>query len=351
MILKDVNMLRVVGMGLIAFAFSCLGVAFLRRWAERREILDVPNERSSHTSPTPHVGGLAIVVITLLGWLFYNWTSTDYWPILPYVIGAVLIAVISWIDDLWTLPTIVRLSVHGVTAGLAILSFGYWHTTSVPHFSQLGIGWIGLPITFLWIVGLTNAYNFMDGVDGIAGLQAVVVGFGWALLGWFGDQPHLSAMGMLIAGASLGFLVHNWPPASVFMGDVGSAFLGYTFAVLPLMTAHVPHGDARLALVGALLLLPFVFDTGFTFLRRALRRENVFSAHRTHLYQRLVIAGQSHRFVTLLYGGMATACVALGLAWWRRVGGSSAAVVTLVPLMCLSLWGYVRYRERKFVAV
>lgn len=340
-------MVKSLGLGLIAFGLACWGVALLRRWAEKREILDHPNERSSHTNPTPHVGGLAIVVVTLSGWFAYNWTSADYWPILPYVIGALVIAAISWLDDLWTLPTIVRLSVHGVAAGLAILSFGYWHTTSVPVLNQSGLGWIGLPLTFLWIVGLTNAYNFMDGVDGIAGLQAVVVGLGWVLLGWFGQQPHLSAMGMLIAGASLGFLVHNWPPARIFMGDVGSAFLGYTFAVLPLMTAHVPHGDARLALVGALLLLPFVFDTGFTFVRRALRRENVFSAHRSHLYQRLVIAGQTHRFVTLLYGGMATACVGLGLAWWRRVALSNVAIVTLTPLLCLSLWLYVKVRERK----
>ena len=332
---------------MVAFGISCWGVAVLRRWAEQREILDMPNERSSHTNPTPHVGGLAIVVVTLSGWLVYNWTSADYWPILPYVIGAFVIAAISWLDDLKSLPTTVRLSVHGVAAGLAILSFGYWHTASVPLFSRIGLGWIGLPITFMWIVGLTNAYNFMDGVDGIAGLQAVVVGFGWVLLGWYGRQPHLSAMGMLIAGASLGFLVHNWPPARVFMGDVGSAFLGYTFAVLPLMTAHVPDGDARLALVGVLLLLPFVFDAGFTFLRRALRRENVFSPHRSHLYQRLVIAGQSHRFVTLLYAVMALVGAALGLAWWLKVAGSMIAIVTLMPVTCFMLWVYVNYRERK----
>ena len=339
-------MVGAIGLCLVSFALSCLGVAVLRRWAERREILDMPNERSSHTRPTPHVGGLAIVIITLSGWLAYNWTSPDYWPILPYVIGAFVIATISWWDDLVPLPTIVRISVHGIAAGFAILSFGYWHTASVPILKELGLGWIGLPATFLWIVGLTNAYNFMDGVDGIAGLEAVVVGFGWFLLGWYGRQPHLSAIGMLIAGASLGFLVYNWPPASVFMGDVGSAFLGYTFAVLPLMAAHVPYADARLAFVGALLLLPFVFDSGFTFFRRAIRRENVFAAHRSHLYQRLVITGRSHRFVSLLYGGMSMVSVGLGLAWGLRVTGSGMALLTLMPLICLLLWVYVNYCER-----
>jgi UDP-N-acetylmuramyl pentapeptide phosphotransferase/UDP-N-acetylglucosamine-1-phosphate transferase len=343
-------MVKALGLGFIAFAFACIGVANLRRWTEKREILDHPNPRSSHTAPTPHGGGLAIVVMTLAGWLVYNWTSADYWPILPYVIGSMLIAGISWLDDLWTLPTLVRLAVHGACAGLAILSFGYWHTTSLPLLNQLNLGWIGLPVTFLWIVGLTNAYNFMDGVDGIAGMQAVVVGVGWALLGWMGDQPHLSSMGLLIAGASLGFLVHNWPPARIFMGDVGSAFLGYTFAVLPLMTAHVPHGDARLALVGALLLWIFVFDAGFTFVRRALNRENVFSAHRSHLYQRLVIAGHSHRFVTLLYGGMAMAAVVLGLAWWRRAPFAGVAILAMLPLLFVLFWFYVKMCERKLSA-
>lgn len=340
-------MIKALGLGLIAFAFSCSAVAALRRWAEKREILDHPNERSSHTTPTPSGGGIAIVAATLSGWLVYNWTSMDYWPILPYILGSIVIAVVSWLDDLWTLPTFVRLAIHSACAGLAILSFGYWHTSSVPLFTQFNLGWLGLPLTFLWIVGLTNAYNFMDGVDGIAGLQAVVVGIGWALLGWAGNQPHLSAMGLLIAGASLGFLAHNWSPARIFMGDVGSAFLGYTFAVLPLMTAHVPHGDARLALVGALLLWIFVFDTGFTFLRRASKGENVFAAHRSHLYQRLVISGCSHKHVTMLYGGMAAVAVGFGFAWWIRIPGAGIAIVALLPLMFLSLVLYITRRELK----
>jgi UDP-N-acetylmuramyl pentapeptide phosphotransferase/UDP-N-acetylglucosamine-1-phosphate transferase len=230
---------------------------------------------------------------------------------------------------------------------LAILSFGYWHTTGIPLFHQLHLGWVGLPLTFLWIVGLTNAYNFMDGIDGIAGSQAVVVGLGWSLLGWLGQQPHLCAMGLMLTGASLGFLLHNWPPARIFMGDVGSAFLGYTFAVLPLMTAHVPHADSRLALIGALLLWPFIFDSAFTFVRRATRGENVLAAHRSHLYQRLVISGRTHLFVTTLYAGLALIGVGLALSWWRGLAGSQAAILMLLPILCLSLWLYVVRRERR----
>ncbi len=340
-------MLRAIGLSLVAFGLSYLGVALLRRWADHLQLLDVPNERSSHSRPTPRGGGLAIVVVSLLGWLVYGWASQDFWPLLPYVAGATIIAGISWLDDLRNVPTLVRLAFHGAAAGLAIWSFDYWHTTDIPLLQRLGLDWLGLPVTFLWIVGLTNAYNFMDGVDGIAGAQAVVVGLGWAVLGWLGNQPHVSVMGMLLAGSSLGFLIHNWPPARIFMGDVGSAFLGYTFAVLPLMAAHAPGADSRLALIGALLLWPFIFDSSFTFLRRALHGENVFAAHRTHLYQRLVIAGRTHLFATTLYALLALVGVSLAAAWWSGLNGSRLAVLILLPLLCILLWQYVVRLERK----
>jgi UDP-N-acetylmuramyl pentapeptide phosphotransferase/UDP-N-acetylglucosamine-1-phosphate transferase len=343
-------MLKIIGLGLTSLCLSYCGVAILRRWAESRQILDVPNERSSHTRPTPRGGGLAIVIVVLAGWVVYDWLSSDVWPILPYIIGAALIAGISWLDDLRDVPTIVRLVVHVAAAALAIGSFDYWHTKSIPLFLQLNLGWLGLPLTFFWIVGLTNAYNFMDGIDGIAGAQSVVVGLGWALLGWLAGQPHVSAMGMLLAGASLGFLIHNWPPARIFMGDVGSAFLGYTFAVLPLMAAHAPQSDPRLALVGPLLLWPFIFDSALTLLRRALRGENIFAPHRSHLYQRLVIAGHTHLFVTLLYTGLALVGMTLAAVWLRGITGSHVAIATLLPLLCLLLWSYVVRCERRLAA-
>lgn len=309
-----------MAVALTALALSYVGVSCLRRWSERHQVLDIPNERSSHSRPTPIGGGLAIAVVTLVGgWLFYVLSNQaiSWSAFLAYTIGAVLIAVVSWLDDLKSLSSRVRFATHGLGAVLAVLGFGYWHTVSVPLLGQLYLGWLGLPITFLWIVGLTNAYNFMDGIDGIAGGQAVVAGLGWAALGWLSDQPLVGVLGLLLAASCLGFLGHNWPPARIFMGDVGSAFLGYTFAVLPIMAAQ---SDSHLALIGVLLVWPFVFDTAFTFLRRLCNGENVFAAHRSHLYQRLVIAGRTHRFVTLLYVGLAVVGVVLALAWFRNVG-------------------------------
>jgi UDP-N-acetylmuramyl pentapeptide phosphotransferase/UDP-N-acetylglucosamine-1-phosphate transferase len=198
-------------------------------------------------------------------------------------------------------------------------------------------------ITFFWVMGLINAYNFMDGIDGLAGVQAVVAGLGWALLGGIEGQILISSFGLLVAASSLGFLGHNWSPARVFMGDVGSAFLGYAFAVLPVMAiAENPH----LFLAGVLLVWPFVFDPTFTFIRRLRNGEDVFSAHRSHLYQRLVITGYSHRFVTLLYLGLNLTGLGLALLWGLKFPWATIATALSLPILCLAFWSFVVFSER-----
>jgi len=317
----------------------------VRRYALRKELIDIPNERSSHTQPTPRGGGLAIVLGTLCGLLTYGLLFfVEYrFLLLFYAFGVGLIATVSWFDDLQTLPNRVRFAVHSLAAILAIIGLGYWDELSVPLLGQVHLGWVGLPITFLWIVGLTNAYNFMDGIDGIAGGQAVVAGLGWAIIGGLMNLPLLGAVGALLAVTSLGFLFHNWPPARIFMGDVGSAFLGYSFACLAIIGASK---DPPLAIAGVLLVWPFVFDTIFTFFRRLKKRENVFSAHRSHLYQRLVISGYSHRSVTLLYMGLDVLGLLLALLVIAKNAWADLGVVIALPLSCFALWGYIVIREQ-----
>lgn len=339
-------MFQIAVVSVVVFVLSYCGVAGLRHWAEKRQILDIPNERSSHTRPTPRGGGLVIVILSTAGFIF-AWLrdpTTSPTPLIAYLAGAWLIAGVSWLDDMGSLPNRLRFAAHSLGAIFVILTFDYWRFVNIPFAGPFDLGWLMLPITFVWIVGLTNAYNFMDGIDGIAGGQAVAAGIGWAVLGWLTGQPLVSILGLLLAATNLGFLGHNWPPARIFMGDVGSAFLGYTFAVLPVIAAqHNP----RLAVAGVLLIWPFVFDSVFTFLRRLRRRENVFAAHRSHLYQRLVIAGYSHRTVTLLYIGLAVAGAILALLWTLDVAGSGLAVVLSIPVLSLGLWTYVVYSEHR----
>ncbi len=334
-------MLGVATLVLCALGLSYLGVLWVRNWAERKAILSLPNIRSLHDRPMPHGGGLAIVIITLTA-LFLYAALIEGWSwqvLLAYLIGAVIVAVVSWLDDLRTLPVVIRLVAHSVAALCVILGVGAWKVVGFPFGGNLDLGWLGPVVTFVWIVGLTNAYNFMDGIDGIAGSQAVIAGIGWAILGWLGDQQLVSVLGLLMAATSLGFLGHNWPPARIFMGDVGSAFLGYTLAVLAVIAGS---GETRMPIAGALLVWPFIFDTAFTFIRRLLRRENVVSAHRSHLYQRLIIAGRSHRFVTSLYILLAISGVALAIVWMRWF---TPIVGIAITAACISLWGYVRQQE------
>ncbi len=337
----------VTGAGLVAAALiSYLGVGAVRRWAERHGVVDRPNERSSHLRVTPRGGGLAIVGVTVAGsvvaWRFAP--AATFAEVVGPLLGAILIAAVSWLDDLHSLPTTIRLLAHTTAAVAAVTSIGPWRVLAVPPVGALDLGWMGWPLTVLWIVGLTNAYNFMDGIDGLAAGQAIVAGLGWVLLGVLGGQRLIALCGALLAAASAGFLVHNWPPARIFMGDVGSAFLGYAFAILSVLSARLQPLDA---LAGALLVWPFVFDATFTFGRRFARGEDVFAAHRSHLYQRLVINGLSHGTVSALYVALALLGVvlAVGLRW-----GSPAVTRGWVPVLAaaaLGLWTLTVRRERR----
>jgi UDP-N-acetylmuramyl pentapeptide phosphotransferase/UDP-N-acetylglucosamine-1-phosphate transferase len=339
------GMLNPLTLGALAFALSYIGVALIRRWALRRNLLDIPNERSSHVVPTPRGGGLAIVIVTFIccGVLWY---IKPLWPfngLVNLVLGAVLVAGISLWDDLHPLPFWIRFAVHVTAAGIVVIGIGTWRVLQIPLVGHLDLSWIGLAVTLLWIVGLINAYNFIDGIDGIAGGQAVVAGLGWAVLGWLSGQFFITGIGVVLAASCLGFLRHNWSPARIFMGDVGSAFLGYTFAVLPVIAAQY---NPRFALAGVLLVWPFVFDTAFTFLRRLLHRENVFTAHRSHLYQRLVLTGISHNKVASLYIGLAIIGLVCSIALvmeWRWADYLTAIVIVVAPLI---LWQGTRWRER-----
>jgi len=314
------NLLTVAALGSMTIGLSYFGVLGYSKWAVRENILDIPNERSSHTEPIPRGGGLVIVILTLGGLLLYQVLGGgDSWKVVVgFMLGAVLIAGVSWVDDLHSLPSGIRFTAHSLAAVLGMASCGYWQTVSFPLIGPIDLGLLGAPLTFVWIVGLTNAYNFMDGIDGIAGGQAMMAGLWWSVLGWLYQQPLLLVLGLILACSSMGFLAHNWPPARIFMGDVGSAFLGYSFAMLPLMANYAMRPDGGWAgsfLVGILLTWPFLLDTTFTFFRRLYNREEVFRAHRSHIYQRLLIAGYSSGVISLLYMGLNMLGGIMALLW------------------------------------
>ncbi len=302
---------------LIVFIASYLGVEIFRRWSLKREILDIPNERSSHTTPTPRGGGLVIVLISLIFYTIYtNFVSHNFsWS---YLLGATLIASVSWLDDIFDISFIWRILLHSAAALLVILTLGFFAEVYLPFEQKIDLGIIGAMMTFFWIVWLTNAYNFMDGIDGIAGMQAVTAGIGWLIIGEILGFNDVAFYGGVIACSSFGFLIHNWQPAKIFMGDVGSAFLGYSFAVLPLLAKNKSSDNyPLLPLIVIALVFLFVLDTLLTFFRRILKGEKIWQAHRFHIYQQLVIRGFSHRFVTLLYSFISFIFVGTIVFWLK----------------------------------
>jgi UDP-N-acetylmuramyl pentapeptide phosphotransferase/UDP-N-acetylglucosamine-1-phosphate transferase len=321
---------------LLITILSYLLVYLIRRYAEYRRIIDHPNERSSHSIPTPRGGGLAIVIL-VIATVVWSMREAQLSHVLVYLICGLVIAYLGWRDDVHSLSTRVRFAVQGLVAAVSIYGLGYAKAVTIPLFGELQLGVFGVVITFLWIVGLTNAYNFMDGIDGIAGGVAFAGGLGWMMLATQAHIPFAFWIALAIAASSLGFLGHNWSPAKIFMGDVASTFLGYTFAVLPLLSA-TKGGDALM--LGTLLMWTFIMDAGVTFIRRAIKREKLLSAHRTHLYQRLVIGGYSHAKVSVLYISLTLLAGALSYAWSDGQSYAPPVIILGLPLVWILLSRY-----------
>lgn len=318
--------------------------------AKRRPLMDLPNHRSSHVLPTPRGGGLAIVAAAALGLLALG---LDGHPnvirdpaFLGVLIGGLIAAAGGLADDIRARSYTVKLGIQIAAAAVAVMLGLNIETIHVPGFGALPLYIFGPAVTMLWLVGLTNTYNFMDGIDGLAGGTAVVAAGFLVFILLALRQIDQSAVACTLAAASLGFLVFNWAPARIFMGDVGSQFVGFVFACLAvLMARDDPSGT--LVLVVPLLLLHFIFDTVYTAVRRWRRGENVTVAHRSHLYQRLTHAGFGHARATSVLCAMGVAQGVLAL-WMIQVPAAMrpAAFVPVLTLQILYAVAVTRYEQR-----
>lgn len=318
-------------------------VGCLRDWAVRRALLDQPSARSSHTQPTPRLGGLAIVaVVSLPGLLWFELVGPRVSPCRSLLLLGLIVGLVSLLDDLRGLPAGLRLGVHLVVACGVVASAGTLQALVLPGGGEIALGLVDGSLSVLWIVGCINAFNFMDGIDGLAGGQTVVLGLAWFVIGLSLSWPEGQVLGVLLASSTAGFLLHNWAPARVFMGDAGSAFLGYWAAVLPFCAPR----PGRLLVPAALMIWPFLFDTSLTLARRVRDAQPLLEAHRGHLYQRLVDAGLSHARVARAYLALAAcgAVAAVLAALDRHPLALSAA--SLLPLAAGLLLLAVARRER-----
>ncbi len=310
----------------LAFAASLalLSAATVRMMIAAR-VMDRPDARKVHTSATPKGGGVGVVLAFLVG-IAVLYRFAEFARLAdPYFRGvieaSVAIAVVAFLDDVYDWNFSVKLTAQVLAALVAVVSGLYLHDYRLPYVGPFYIGWVGVPITVLWLLFATNAMNFIDGLNGLASGVALIAacflaGIAAAHDGWFAYFASL----LLVAGLA-GFLPFNFPRARIFMGDVGSQFCGFVLAVLAVVASRFDGAELSFLIV-PMLLSGVLFDVAFTLLRRACSGERLTEAHRGHLYQVAQRSGMNATVVTLVHWGFAVigglcalAFIAVPAAW------------------------------------
>lgn len=308
---------------LISTGILSLMLTYLvRHFALRKSILDIPNDRSSHSIPTPRGGGLAVAITWFIG-IAYFFIRGRIEPALFYaLLSGLPLTLIGFADDVFSLKPIVRFLVQFICAALAL-----WFLGGL-HFIDYGLSTMDFPIlltplAFIAIIWSINLFNFLDGIDGYIGSEIVFIGL--AAYALTGDQ-----IGLILAAATFGFLLWNWPKAKIFMGDVGSTLLGFTVALMAIY-----HQNNYISSVWVWLILTsvFWFDATVTLFRRFINKEKLSEAHRKHAYQRAVQSGYSHQLVTI--GSIGLNLIGLGLAWLAHKFDTYAILFLVFNLLIL----------------
>ncbi len=304
----------------------CLGLTVgLRNVLVKRALVDIPNERSSHTVPVPRGGGLAILAVLLPGMILTGILQGNLITYAGIIVGVVVLAAVSWLDDSKGASVRMRLSLHLFAACIGTLAFG----TDATLFAGALPFWLDRLLMILGWTWFTNLYNFMDGIDGITCAETVALATGTCLLMTATGitDPFVSMLTLLLTGACLGFLVLNWQPAKIFLGDVGSVPLGFLTGFILLSLAVKGY------FIPALILpLYYLADSGITIMKRAMRGEKVWEAHRQHFYQRAAQGGQHDKTVYLIvFANVALISLSLTAVTNPQLGlGLAVAVVAIL---------------------
>lgn len=321
-------------------ALSVIGFSFaltywLRRYALNKSLLDIPNGRSSHTVPTPRGGGVAIVIgyLTALAVLLGEGALTLS-VFLALAGSGFVIAALGFLDDHGHVAARWRLLGHFAGAGWALFWLGGLPPISL-FGSTLDLSWLGHALAVFYLVWLLNLYNFMDGIDGIASVEAVCVCVGAALIYLLSGHFELVWQLLLLAAAVLGFLIWNFPPAKIFMGDAGSGFLGIVIGVLSLQAAWI---SSQLLWAWLILLGVFIVDATVTLIRRLVRGDKIYEAHRSHAYQFASRRYGKHLAVTSAVGVINLFWllpIAMGVTQFG-LDGAAGVIVAYIPLVILA---------------
>lgn len=313
-------------------------------------ILDHPNHRSAHVRPTPRGGGLGAVVAFLLGmavlYLAARFARIADTAFLGVIGAAAAIALVGLLDDLRDLSARLRLAAQLGAALVAVASGLVLTRLALPWIGVVELGWLGVPLTLFWIVGCTNAVNFMDGLDALVGSVVLIAAAALAAIAAWQEGWFVYAASLFLAAGFAGFLPFNRHPARIFMGDVGSQFAGFVLAVLAVAAARFDDQQVSF-LVVPLLLFGLLFDAAFTLARRALAGARLADGHRTHLYQLAQRSGLGVRSVALVHAGFALFHALLAALFLALPAGQKPLVV--VPALGVQiLWlAFVTHRVRR----
>ena len=303
---------------LLSLGVSAVLTPFVLRFARRFKLYDDPDGvRKIHTGEIPRLGGIAIAagfLTPLIGLLFYSNVYTvelkeDELRLTVFLIGIAAIIALGIYDDLKGCGAGLKLVVQGLIG--VLLWYGGISFKTIYIFDQtISFGWLSLPLTMLWVAGVINAMNLIDGLDGLAGGVAFFAAISLFSIAWLDGDPILALFGAALAGSALGFLLYNFAPAMIFMGDTGSMMIGYAFAAAALWSAEKRTTAMAMMLPALALGLP-LFDTLYAFVRRIIQRKSPFESDREHIHHRLLDAGLSHRNAVLVLYGV---CVVLTVA-------------------------------------
>jgi Fuc2NAc and GlcNAc transferase len=336
------------GLALIVFTATAILIDVIIILAARFRLVDLPNRRSAHSLPTARGGGVGIVLMTLLAALVavVRWPDLLVSVLAGIVLPSAVIAGVGFFDDIRPMRPLLRLVIQVAVAVWMTVVLEPLRGIALPGGWSVEFGWLAWPLTVVWIVGMINAYNFMDGSDGMAALGAVVVGCSIAMVGFETRASAMMLLAAFAAAASGGFLVFNWQPARVFMGDVGSGFLGLFFAGLPLLL-----GDASRPTVfvpAVLSLWPFIYDPFLSVVRRIWNGANPLQPHREFLFHRLIRSGISHSSTAMLYALLSAIGGLLGLLMLSPSVpvGIRSAVPAVVAAMAVALTAGIEARCR-----
>ena len=324
---------------LVLFVVSAVTTRQLVSNSHRISSLDIPNERSSHLTPTPRGGGLSFVAVSLFGFLLLLLNNTlNHADLLALCCAGVIVAIAGYLDDMQKISAATfRLVLHSIGAIILVVGIGF--PSQISLFDRtISTGVVGSILGVIYLVWLLNLFNFMDGTDGIAATETIFVCLAGAMLNYHAlSGINHSSAAVILAVSTFGFLLYNWSPAKIFMGDVGSGYLGIVIGGLSLMAAKQQH---ELLWVWIILLAVFVSDATITLIRRLLRKQKPHVAHRSHAYQHLAIRFNSHAKVLLIV-------LAINVVWLlpiaflvadKQLAGTTGVVIAYVPLLLAALF-------------